>query len=120
MGARLLASNHELQAIAERITRVEPLEPLRVVPLRPVDGETGLVEPFCSALELGDSLDLECRVCSLRRSRVGLDTEVDLRLAVAEPDAAAARELGRLLDLGHAEGIAIEPPALVLAALRDA
>src|SRR4051812_27984863 len=127
MALTLLIGNlvHHLDPVPERVLGVEPLEAALachcVVAMGPVDRVAEPLEPGRERLQLGGALDRQRGVRPLERAVVPLDTEVDLGAALAaEPGAPASGELGRLLDLGEAQAVAVEPPAVLLAAGRDA
>src|SRR6478752_2022611 len=111
---------HHLDPVAERIPGVEPLEPTRVVALRPVDVEPDRLQPLSQRLQFDRAVDGERGMGALGGTHLDLDAEMDLRTTLAaQPRAAALRELGRLVDLGHAEAVAVEAAPGLLAARRD-
>jgi len=57
---------------------------------------------------VSESLDQQCRMCLLGRSKVVLDPEMESKRAAFEPDTAALRQVRRLCFLHQTEDIRIE------------
>ena len=75
----------------------------------------GSLKPRRERVDVGDD---DARMRLARRPELRLDAEMDLDRAALDPDAAAFRELRRLLELGHAEHADIEAAARRLGAGR--
>jgi hypothetical protein len=97
---------------------VEALVPRERVPLAPVDLEAQVDQPGRDGLELRDVVEHERGVRLAGGGERVLHAEVDLGGSRPEPRATARLQVGGLLDLGHAEAVAVEAAGEVLAARR--
>ena len=94
---------HQFDAVTERIGHVDAVEPVErlVVVHRETRGDD-------SSGQMAYVVDDEGGVRLGRGSEVGVDTEVDLQIAVFEPAATADREMIRLRDMRDAEHSFVE------------
>ena len=106
---RLPARLHEFDAVTERIGHIDAVEPVEwlVVVHREARGDD-------SSYQAAYVVDDEGGVGLCRGSEVGINTEVDLQVAVFELAATPSREMIRLRDLINAEHSFIESDRLGL------
>src|SRR6185312_2173080 len=89
--------------VTKRIVHVDPVVAgQRIVILH------GIAEPAQFFREPWQVHDMQCGMRFAGRAKVGLDTEMDLQLAVLKPAATARCERGRLGNFRNSEGIAVE------------
>src|SRR3954451_23902182 len=109
-----LVAPDEFEPVAERVGGEEaPHAGDRLVPGRRVAGR---LKPRRKSVDVGDD-DPGMRLAG--RPELRLDAEMDHDLSALDPDAAALRELRRLLHLAHAEEPDVELAAGRLGAGRD-
>ena len=109
--------SQKLDAVLERIARVEALAPFD--PLVPLDREAGRGQSARELVEIVEASDAEARVGSSRGGVGSVGAEVELLRSHTKPKTVAFTQAVGATHLVEPEELAVKPARLVLYALRN-